>query len=40
LYPFLVERFGPALPDWLRKIVIAKLPTRRGVINQNVELEA
>ncbi|MGH9857623.1 MAG: hypothetical protein ACRD4B_07255, partial [Acidobacteriota bacterium] len=40
LYPFLVERFGPALPDWLRKFAIAKLPaTVCGMANKKLEME-
>jgi len=28
LYPWLVDRFGPSLPEWLQDLVTAKSPVR------------
>ena len=40
LYPWLVDRFGPRLPHWLRELVAAKLPAARyGAVNKKVEAE-
>src|SRR5262249_29248255 len=40
LFPWLVDRFGPKLPHWLRELLAAKLPgTRYDVVNKNVEAE-
>ena len=40
LYPWVLDRFGPRLPQWLYDFAAAKLPaTRYGTVNKNVEAE-
>jgi O-antigen/teichoic acid export membrane protein len=40
LYPWLVDRFGPRLPQWLYELATAKLPaTQCGAVTKNMEAE-